>query len=776
MCTLQEILNDLRNGSLNLMYNNIGILNQYATTFFQMNKQKIELNNEQIYDLEVLIRICNILYNCTDLNPLPVEDGVYDIILEYYKRYNPNFQVGSEVISFKSTERSSVKEEKELINPFIEFTKEEVEKIDNGLFNDNLKLGTNIVRYNDFDHYVNNYGTVSKRSHNTQHNHPTLVGTLDKCKFVLMHEAIERGVANDSNVKVLERDFFQKHIEAGIIRPDQEFDMILELKYDGISVEADCFDQVISARTRGDTGIGLANDITPILNGYQFPYAKEIAEDLGTIGIKFEAIIKYGDLYNFNMLRGEDYKNARTAIIGLFGSSDAPKYRDFITLVPIEIDRDDVPTSMWNREVEIEFLNKYFSTKACPLRYAKIHGDYKTCLFLIKAFQEEAEVARKYLNFMYDGIVVSYMNEDIRQKLGRENYINKYSMAVKFNPLVRQTRFVGYSYTVGQDGTVTPMIHYEPVEFFGTIHNKSTGNSYARFKDLDLAIGDVINVEYVNDVMPRVTKYDCVQNKENHNKKEEFIKECPYCNSKLEFSNNSARCTNLYCVGREVPRMVNMLAKLNIKGFAEAYITALNVHSLTDILEIDPNVVISTIGEGNGRKFLDKIEELKTKPIPEYMLVGALGFSGVAQKTWQSIFSVYTLKEFIDMMDNNPNSLFGALSNINGIGQSTINTIIYEYPKFDLDMNTISYMQNIINSKYSKPSGPSVRCTGFRDKEFMEFLRSKGYDAPDEGSVTKSTDILLVPYEGFTSGKISKAGENTRIVDVNMFRKEVGYI
>ena len=98
-----------------------------------------------------------------------------------------------------------------------------------------------------------------------------------------MNEAIEKGVANDSNVKVLERDFFQKHIEAGIISPNQEFDMMLELKYDGISVEADCYDEVISARSRGDTGIGLANDMTPILKGYKFPYAKDIAKDLGYI-------------------------------------------------------------------------------------------------------------------------------------------------------------------------------------------------------------------------------------------------------------------------------------------------------------------------------------------------------------------------------------------------------------------------------------------------------------------------------------------------------------
>lgn len=775
MNILRDILEDLRRGSLELVKRNTDSINNFANLFYNMGREGKALTPEGKEYLSILIRICNILYNCTDMNPLPIEDGVYDIILEYYKKFDPNFQVGSEVITFKSVENDVARKEK--INPFIEYSDDHINKMKNNLFYEDLRVNPAYVRYNDFDHYENNNAAIiGKRSHNTQHNHPTLVGTLDKCKFVLMKDAIERGVANDSNVKVLERDFFAKHIEMGIIQPDEEFEMILELKYDGISIEADCTDIVISARSRGDTGIGLANDMTPILRDYQFPYATDITEDLGTIGIKFEAIIKSGDLIRFNQIRGKEYKNCRMAIIGLFGSSDAPMYRDFITLVPLAIDRDDVPTDMWNRETEIEFLNSFFSTKACPLRYTKIKGNYKTCLYQIQAFLEEAELLRDHLDFMYDGIVVSYLDESKRAKLGRENYINKYSMAVKFNPLVRQTRFTGYTYTVGQDGIITPMIHYNPVEFFGTIHDKSTGNSYARFKELDLALDDVINVEYVNDVMPRVTKYNCVQNIDNRkiNEPIPFIKLCPVCGSPLEFSENSARCVNLSCPGREIPRMVNMLAKLNIKGFAEAYVTAMNIHSFTDVMNLTDIDILTSIGKGNGVKFIEVINALKTNPIPEYMIVGALGFSGIAQKTWQMIFEQFTIKEFTEAMSTDPRFLY-RLAGINGIGEATIETIYQEYPKFEKDFYTIANMSNIIDSKFAKPAGPSVRCTGFRDRAFMEYLRGLGYDAPNEGSVTKTTDILLVPYNGFTSGKLNKVGPSTRIVPVDEFKKEMNY-
>ena len=87
MINLQQILQDIRNGSLNLVYQNIGYLNQFASMFYQMGQSKTQLNNQQLDELECLIRICNIVYNCTDMNPLPIEDGVYDVILEYYKTY-----------------------------------------------------------------------------------------------------------------------------------------------------------------------------------------------------------------------------------------------------------------------------------------------------------------------------------------------------------------------------------------------------------------------------------------------------------------------------------------------------------------------------------------------------------------------------------------------------------------------------------------------------------------------------------------------------------------
>ena len=211
---------------------------------------------------------------------------------------------------------------------------------------------------------------------------------------------------------------------------------------------------------------------------------------------------------------------------------------------------------------------------------------------------------------------------------------------------------------------------------------------------------------------------------------------------------------------------------LNIKDFAEAYITSLGVHSLTDMLHLDYEFARKQIGDVNAAKFIERMNELKTKPVPDYMIVGALGFTGVAQRTWQAIFEHFTLDWFLK---SDKHELRQVLSGISGVGPATIETIIGEAPLFWNDLETIARECQIVDSK-GKEKGIAVRCTGFRDKEFMAFLRSKGFDAPDEGSVTKETKILLVPYEGHTSSKVEKAKKyGAEVIPVSLFKNKVGY-
>lgn len=763
----------LGNGSV-ITVDNIGKLNTIAMNIYQLEN----LSENEITSLKQIIMICNALYNRTDMTVLPIEDGFYDLLLEKYKKYDEHFQVGSAIVDFKNIIENDIQNPRKIAVPAIEFIQnQDKDEIHQDVYDQIIRKGKNDINIHNFSvspiKFNDQY--ISKRTHNTEHNHPTLVGTLDKCKFVFNKDAIDAGAFNDDNVKILERDFFQDHISKGIILPNQEIEVVVELKYDGLSVEADCGLELESARSRGDTGIGEAIDMTPILKGYIFKQAKcMIGED--PIGVKFEAIMTKNNLEQFNNLRGRKYANCRTAIIGLFGASDAYLYRDLITLIPLAIDREQLP-AISNRMEEIEFINRVFVSHGEPLRYCYFKGSVTEVLYMIKVFWDEAKIARDYLNFMYDGIVVSYVDENIRAKLGRKNFINKYSMAVKFDPAEKQTIFRGYTYEVGQHGQITPMIHYDPIEFIGTIHTKSTGSSLERFRNLGLKYGDIINVTYVNDVMPYVSKCDCDHNRNNTAPLIEFPHNCPICDSVLieSDSGKTAICPNSECPGRSIQRMANMFQKLNIKGFAEASIKALGKSHLYELYDLFPEEFEEKLGEADGKSMCDALLQLARGPVKDFIIMGALGFTSIAHKKWKMILDKITIKDLYNLYLESKSEmelqqkLFQVIPNI---GEITCRTIAKEIPFFEKDIifiiNTFHYVDSL-GSSILESGKMQIRFTGIRNKQLSELLCNAGYDADDSSTVTKKTDILLVPYDGFKSSKVSKVSENCKVVPLDQF-------
>lgn len=759
MVNINYVLRQIQNGNLSVLKDSTELINNKAL-FLLDSKTHSE---KDIMEMGMIIRISNILYNNSDIDILPLEDGVYDLLLELYKTYNPAYQVGAEPVIF--TESTHIMNEKKIsINPIQRI---DADKVDDFLFYNNIITGPDLNRKDLLKRpIVRSYNdNISRRVVNIKHQYPELVGTLDKCKFVLNSVAVQSGVFNDTNVKIFERDFIASHILNGYYSNTDIIRGILELKYDGISVESTVSNRVLSARTRGDANEDIAADITPILQDYPFVHAKNV-QDHEAFGMKFEAIMTYNNLVKYNQIRNKDYKNCRTAISSIFSSSDGYKYRDLITLVPLATSLD------LDRIVEVEFMNKYYRSNEI-LRYTIIEGNYNQIIYQVKRFKEEAEFMRQYMPFMYDGIVFSYLDKDLRKRLGRVNAVNKYSIAIKFNPLSKLTTFRGYTYTVGQDGSITPMIHYDPVEFYGTIHTKSSGHSYHRFKNLGLRIGDVLSVVYVNDVMPYVYKDDNSNNASNPNPIVPFIEYCPSCNTKLvpSASGKTMICPNVECPERNINRMISMMQKLNLKDFSEAYLTQIAKKNLYELLNITYDELIQKgLGELTSRKFIDRMNELKTKSIYDYKIIGSLGFTNIGVRKWKLILNKFTLSELLGMESE---QLQYSLMNIKGVGPVTAEIIAKEFEFFRNDLLTINTMNNIIITKGLK-TGKVIRFSGVRDKQLIEQLSDMGHDIT-EGSVTLKTDILLIPNETYTSPKTKKASENenTSIVVIDDFIKNM---
>ena len=776
--TIREILDLLKAGQLEPCYTHKELINNEAIKLLELPDDQFGIN--ELEELADIIMIGNITYNNTSRSILPIEDGVYDMLVSKLQRIDyDRFTPGAIPIQFTDDTSDVVKQD--LIYPIRIMSDKDRAYEENMLFPEIMNMRVPINRDSLLirPFTIHNTDYISKRVRNVSHNYPHLVGTLIKDKFVLDKDAIDEGAFEDPNTTIFERDYIAPLIMKGLIHPNEIYTIIITIKYDGVSVEADVTDQIIGARTRGDTDNDEASDITPILAGYRFPNAPKLEVP---IGMKFEAIITYDDLARLNEAKGTNYINGRTAIIGLMGSSDAWKYRDYITLVPLQADLTNIGGSFEERAEEIVFLNQYYATKEY-LRYTIITGDYRSLMFQIHKFVEEATFARGWIPFMYDGIVVEFANRRIVELLGRKNSINQYARAIKFNPLKKQTVFRKFVYTVGQDGSITPMIYYDPIEFLGAIHYKSTGSSYARFCELDLRVGDIINVTYVNDVMPYVSKADVAANTQNHmrpiSEVEKFPTHCPSCGSELVLSKSgkSMSCLNLKCRDRSVQRMANMMAKLGIKDFSESSIITLNVTHLVDLMQMNKEQLL-VLGPTNAFKLRFALDNLIQVPLPDYRIIGALGFTGIAAKTWKLIFGKYSLVSILDTYKSNMDLLRDQIANIKGIGPITADTIITEMEFF---LEDIQYI--IIHRMYKEtPIGNNsvqyqIRCTGFRDRKLEQVLNLHPFiDCDGDAGVTKNTAVLLVPHKGYNQGsKCTKATKyGVPIVDVKEFLESPG--
>lgn len=730
------------------------------------------VNVDDIYIMDLILRISNILYNNTSATMLPLDDGLYDQLLVAYQKFNPNYQVGAIPVQFpEMNQDEQIYDENTAKKQMCTVIPERFFKMPNtaSILSQNtpmhcMPLRTMCTVIQD---------AIPKRLINTVQEYPELVGTLDKCKFVLNCDARDMGVFEASSVNIFERDFMMPCVMAGLFGYHDEIEMIAELKYDGVSVDAKvCGDTIISAFSRGDTGEGITTDLTPIFGGFHFHNAKGMPRDR-TFGIKFEAVITFRNLEILSQLRGKTYKNPRNAIIGLLGSSDAYLYRDLITLIPICTSLD-LASEKLTRVDELEFLNMYYNSGEYN-RYSVIKGDYMKVLYKINSFVQDLEQIRGFLPYMIDGVVISFTNPDIINTLGRVNSVNKYQMAIKFNPRKTRTTFLGYSYNIGKSGEVIPMVHYKPVEFIGGIHTKQTIHSFQRFKDLALVKGMDIDVEYVNDVISYVTRPDTPHNRflEDNMPGEKFITHCPYCGTPIIFSDSgkSACCPNPKCHERLIMRMVYCIEKLGFKGFSEQTVRELDITTLDRLVTPYDHAELSKIiGPNNADAFIWYQENLTYNGscgLEQFKVMSALSFDGMGEEKWKRILAYYTIEELFEM---NEFELKTKLMEIKGIGLETANAIVRGFKDFHDDVLVVIRKMHPYNQ--GDIMRPKAVLTGTRDAALIQLIKSLGYDCDDSYGVTKGIDVLIAADVNSDSGKIRKAKKyGIPIISVQDFLK-----
>ena len=90
--------------------------------------------------------------------------------------------------------------------------------------------------------------------------------------------------------------------------------------------------------------------------------------------------------------------------------------------------------------------------------------------------------------------------------------IPNFSTALKLPYLEKRSKVTGIDFSYGTFGRITPVVHFEPVNFNGCENTKQSIHNFKRFNELKLGVGSEILVSYHSDCLSYITKINSEYN------------------------------------------------------------------------------------------------------------------------------------------------------------------------------------------------------------------------------------------------------------------------
>lgn len=582
------------------------------------------------------------------------------------------------------------------------------------------------------------------------HKYKSLRGTLDKIYY--LSEEDGKDVANKSRRGLPEWiESSQRKIKeiTGENINLWETEVYVFPKWDGVSCifEFTKDGELERALTRGFTETNEAQIVTHIFEdnvtgpftGRDYPY-----------GIKTEIMMSENDLELYNSIYGTHYKNSRSIVSSIMNSDEKDDRIKYLQIMSLRM------SEMINNEESLQQLTPGAFNRPFLLCRMKDTDKIKEFAF-----------ANKYVNGLRcDGAVIYIKDERIQKILGRENNKQKFEVAFKFTEESGYSKVKDVKFTIGLFGRINPVLEIKPIKLKGnTITNISLG-SIARFNELKLAKGDIVKVLY--DIIPYAV-YD--QNDVNCKRSDcEPFKApeiCPECGELLTTKVDSDEdgsilyCDNKECPCRKKGRILNYFNKMHIDGISYATVDDLYsegyLKSIQDIYKLKSLrkslVKIPGYGEQSVSLILEAID--KNREVTDAQFLGALGIESVSQKTFEKVLAEIPYDNLIDYCINGSlRDTSEILCLINGVSDKTANKIIFGIRDSEDLILELENELTLIPYKSNKGSF-KVCFTKIRDEKMEEYITSVGGQVVD--SLTKDTNLVIIPMKGVESSKVTKA-------------------
>lgn len=402
---------------------------------------------------------------------------------------------------------------------------------------------------------------------------------------------------------------------------------LLSWKMDGLTIVLTYNNgEMTKAVTRGNGEVGEV--ITG--NAKMFANVPVTIPYKGELILRGEAVIRYSDFEKINELipeEGAKYKNPRNLCSGSVRqlNSRITKERNvnFFAFTLVKAYGVDFKNS---RREQLEWLTSQgFQT----VEYKEVTADN------LRGTVSWFENAIKDNDFPSDGLVILYDDIAYGDSLGMTAKFPRNSLAFKWTDETAQTKLLEIEWSASRTGLINPVAVFEPVELEGTSVSRASVHNISIMEELELGVGDTIEVYKANMIIPQIAK----------NLTRSGVKDipqiCPVCGMKTEIrSLNDAKslyCTNPDCQAKHVKSFVHFVARdaMNIDGLSEAtlekFIQHGMLHEFADLYHLDDYHDTIIDMEGLGVKSYDNmmaaIDRSRHTTLPK--LIYSLGIANV---------------------------------------------------------------------------------------------------------------------------------------------------
>ena len=383
-------------------------------------------------------------------------------------------------------------------------------------------------------------------------------------------------------------------------------------------------------------------------------------------------------------------------------------------------------------------------------------------------------------DFPSDGLVLVYDDIAYGQSLGTTAKFPRDSYAFKWADEIRETTLLEIEWSPSRTGLINPVAIFEPVELEGTTVSRASVHNISIMEDLELGVGDVIQVYKANMIIPQIA--------ENLTRSgvKDIPQVCPVCGgaTKIQMENETKTlyCTNPECQAKKIKSFTLFVSRdaMNIEGLSEAtlekFIGEGFIRDFTDIYHLDRyEETIKTLegfGEKSYAKLITSVENSRSTTMPK--VIYSLGIANIGLSNAKMICRAF---------DNDPQRMMQAtveeLVDIQGVGEVIARTFV-DY--FSDETHRDLFKRLLEEVKLQKEEGEESAqifenmnfvITGSVEhfanrREVKEIIESRGGKVT--GSVTGKTNYLINNDVQSASSKNKKAKElNVPIISEAQF-------